>query len=457
MLGLGETTEELFETLADLRAVGCDLLTLGQYLQPLGTSGRTCPRSVALPSPARTEFDETRDRPGAVALASLACDRGRQRSPRSSTGRSPATTPTRWSDGTIDRRGRRPIDRRGRSTTSPGTPRACGCVVPRARVSLSSCSRAAGLRQRAVIGRWVASKRLLCWRRPVGRPSGGAPLHEQKVRRRCPARGRDREFLGTPLLILLGDGVVASVVLLDKQADWIVITTGWALAVTLGVYVSGRLSGGHLNPAVTLALATRGRGPLGSRCSRTGRPSSPGPSSGRCLVYADYAAAFAAFEQTHDIIRGADGRRQARRPGGGGAGVFATYPGFDGLAGNLFSEFLGTAVLLFGVRAVDRPPQRVARGEPRAVLVGAVVWAIGLSLGGLTGYAINPARDLGPGWRRPSWAGDRPSSARTAATSGSRSSAPWSAGSVGALPLRPGDPSPSAPRRRAEPPGRLSP
>src|SRR5438270_56477 len=69
------------------------------------------------------------------------------------------------------------------------------------------------------------------------------------------------EFLGTALLVLLGDGVVASVVLLDKQADWIVITTGWAFAVMLGIYVSGRLSGGHLNPAVTLALAARGEFP----------------------------------------------------------------------------------------------------------------------------------------------------------------------------------------------------
>src|SRR5207302_11242002 len=69
------------------------------------------------------------------------------------------------------------------------------------------------------------------------------------------------EFLGTLVLVLLGDGVVASVVLLDKQADWIVITTGWALAVTLAIYVGGRLSGGHLNPAVTVALATRGEVP----------------------------------------------------------------------------------------------------------------------------------------------------------------------------------------------------
>src|ERR1700758_3780725 len=72
------------------------------------------------------------------------------------------------------------------------------------------------------------------------------------------------EFVGTALLVLLGDGVVASVVLLGKQADWIVITTGWALAVNLAVYVTGRASGGHLNPAVTLALAVRGEFPWAS-------------------------------------------------------------------------------------------------------------------------------------------------------------------------------------------------
>ena len=71
------------------------------------------------------------------------------------------------------------------------------------------------------------------------------------------------EFLGTALLILLGDGVVASVYLLEKQADWILITTGWGFAVTLGIYLSGRLSGGHINPAVTLALAVRGEFPWG--------------------------------------------------------------------------------------------------------------------------------------------------------------------------------------------------
>src|SRR5207302_2813645 len=99
------------------------------------------------------------------------------------------------------------------------------------------------------------------------------------------------EFLGTALLILLGDGVVASVILLDKQADWIVITTGWGLAVTMGVYVSGRLSGGHLNPAVTLALVVLGAFPR-SRLWPYWIAQVAGALLGAVLVYQDYATAF---------------------------------------------------------------------------------------------------------------------------------------------------------------------
>src|SRR6478735_12185538 len=103
------------------------------------------------------------------------------------------------------------------------------------------------------------------------------------------------EFLGTALLVLLGDGVVASVVLLGKQADWIVITSGWALAVTLGVYVSGRLSGGHLNPAVTLALAARGEFPR-SRVAPYWIAQVAGAFAAALVLYVDYADAFSAFE-----------------------------------------------------------------------------------------------------------------------------------------------------------------
>ena len=203
------------------------------------------------------------------------------------------------------------------------------------------------------------------------------------------------EFLGTALLVLLIDGVVASVVLLDKQADWIVITVGCGLAVTLSVYVSGRLSGGHLNPAVTLALAAQGEFPW-SRLVPYWSAQMLGAFAGAALVYADYSSAFAAFEVENQIVRGAMVDGKLAGPGAGGAGVFATYPAFDDLAGNLFSEFLGTALLLFGIRALTDRRNAAPQGNLEPVLIGALVTAIGLSLGGLTGFAINPARDLGP-------------------------------------------------------------
>ena len=214
------------------------------------------------------------------------------------------------------------------------------------------------------------------------------------------------EFLATAFLVLLGDGVVASVALLNKQADWIVITTGWGLAVALGVYASARTSGGHLNPAVTLALAARGDFPKG-RVLPYWSAQFAGAFVGAMLVYADYASAFGAFESKHAITRGAMEAGVIAGPFEGGAGVFANYPAFDGLAGNLLSEFLGTAVLLFAVRAVTDRRNAAVPDYLQPLLVGATVWAIGLSMGGVTGYAINPARDFGPrvassllGWGR---------------------------------------------------------
>ncbi|HEV3168664.1 MAG TPA: MIP/aquaporin family protein [Isosphaeraceae bacterium] len=203
------------------------------------------------------------------------------------------------------------------------------------------------------------------------------------------------EFLGTALLVFLGDGVVASVFLLNKEADWIVITTGWGLAVTLGIYLSGRLSGGHLNPAVTLALMVRGDFPA-NRVVPYWSAQMAGAFVGALVMYLDYGAAFSAFEQAHGITRGALLNGDLAGPAAGGAAVFANYPAFPGLARNLLSEFLGTAVLLLGVRALTDRRNAAPGGYLEPVLIGALVWAIGLCLGGLTGYAINPARDLGP-------------------------------------------------------------
>jgi glycerol uptake facilitator protein len=203
------------------------------------------------------------------------------------------------------------------------------------------------------------------------------------------------EFLGTALLVLLGDGVVASVVLLKKQADWIVVTTGWGLAVAMGVYVSGKASGGHLNPAVTLALAVRREFPW-RRVAPYCVAQLAGAFVGALLVYVDYAEAFRAFEEAHGIVRGQLVAGRLAGPSAGGAGVFCTFPAFDVTWRNVFSEALGTAVLLLGVRALTDRRNAGLRSDLHALLIGGLVWSIGLSLGGLTGYAINPARDLGP-------------------------------------------------------------
>jgi glycerol uptake facilitator protein len=215
------------------------------------------------------------------------------------------------------------------------------------------------------------------------------------------------EFLGTALLVLMGDGVVASVVLMGKQADWIVITAGWGLAVAVAVYVTGRISGGHLNPAVSLALASRGEFPIG-RVVPYWTAQILGAMAGASILYLDYYVAFSQFEIDRGITRGQMSGGILRGSAAGGAGVFCNFPVYPGnLAGNFFSEVLGTAVLLFGIRALtDRRNAAPGRGfEP--LLVGGLVMAIGLSLGGLTGYAINPARDFGPrvvacfaGWGR---------------------------------------------------------
>jgi glycerol uptake facilitator protein len=203
------------------------------------------------------------------------------------------------------------------------------------------------------------------------------------------------EFVGTALLILLGDGVVAGDVLLNETSDKMMITTAWGLAVALAVYVCGRLSGGHINPAVTLALAARGAFTRGRVLPYWGAQLA-GAFVGAILVYADYSEAFRAFERDRHVIRGAivDGKLEG--PAAGGAGVFATYPTFDTPWRNILSEFLGTAVLLVGVRALTDRRNAAPGGYVEPLALGGLVWAIGLSLGGLTSYAINPARDLGP-------------------------------------------------------------
>ena len=203
------------------------------------------------------------------------------------------------------------------------------------------------------------------------------------------------EFLGTALLILLGDGVVAGVVLISRTSDKMMITTAWGLAVALAVYLCGRQSGGHVNPAVTLALAARGAFPP-SRVLPYWCAQLAGAFAGAMLVYALYGEAFLAFERDEHIVRGAMVGGKLAGAAAGGAGVFATYPAFDVTWRNFFCEFVATGVLLVGVRALTDRRNAAPGGYLEPLALGALVWAIGLSLGGLTGYAINPARDFGP-------------------------------------------------------------
>ncbi len=200
------------------------------------------------------------------------------------------------------------------------------------------------------------------------------------------------EFVGTMLLVLLGDGVVANVLLgrsKGENAGWMVIATGWGVAVALAVYASGRISGAHLNPAVTLALATIGSfswvdvpGYLIAQFA--------GAFAGAVLVWLTY---WPHWRETAD---------QGKK-----LGVFCTAPAIRSTGPNFLTEVVGTAMLVFGVLAIAANAQELARPGDlnlstvfsrglQPLLVGVLVLGIGLSLGGPTGYAINPARDLGP-------------------------------------------------------------
>jgi len=193
------------------------------------------------------------------------------------------------------------------------------------------------------------------------------------------------ELIGTAFLVLLGDGVVANVVLgrtKGHNAGWIVIATGWALAVTVGVYLSNAVSGGHLNPAVTIAAAVTGAFPW-ENVGPYIAAQMIGAFLGAVLVWLTYLPH---WSETPDP--------------GAKLAVFCTGPAIRNPAANLISEAIGTFVLVFGL-AFILSPLNLTKGTGfdlaiQPPLVGALVWAIGLSLGGSTGYAINPARDLGP-------------------------------------------------------------
>ena len=186
------------------------------------------------------------------------------------------------------------------------------------------------------------------------------------------------EFMGTLTLILLGDGVVANVLLArskGQNAGWMVITTGWAIAVMVGIFVAQKFGSpnAHLNPAVTLAMAIK-----------SGDWSNVGPFIAAQMLGAIVGATLVWL---HYFPHWAETRDQDAK-----LAVFCNSPAIPNQTANLISEIIGTMVLVIGVISL----YSTDRSGLAPVLVGFLVWGIGLSLGGPTGYAINPARDLGP-------------------------------------------------------------
>ena len=194
------------------------------------------------------------------------------------------------------------------------------------------------------------------------------------------------ELLGTMFLILLGTGVVANVVLKGTKgnnAGWMVVTTGWALAVFVGVVVAAPYSGAHLNPAVTLGLAIAGKFPW-SKVVLYIVAQMIGAVIGSMLMWMVYKDHFNATTDPDAQLA-----------------VFSTGPAIKNRVFNLLSEIVGTFVLVFVVfyftnAEIVEEASPIGLGSLGALPVAFLVWGIGLSLGGTTGYAINPARDLGP-------------------------------------------------------------
>lgn len=187
------------------------------------------------------------------------------------------------------------------------------------------------------------------------------------------------------ILIVLGDGVVANVVLKQTKghdAGWIVITAGWAFGVTIAVYCVNAISGAHLNPAVTIAMWVAGKTPFGTAISFI-TAQMIGAFLGAVLVWLAYLSHWSVTDDKASKL-----------------GVFCTIPAIRNTKANVITEIIGTFILVLGVFAVLSPDNLlVGTGFDKGLapaLVGVIVWSIGLSLGGPTGYAINPARDLGP-------------------------------------------------------------
>ena len=200
------------------------------------------------------------------------------------------------------------------------------------------------------------------------------------------------EVVGTMILIVFGDGVVANVSLKRSKAegsDWIVVATGWGLAVALAVYTVGRVSGAHINPAVTLGLASIGAFEW-AKVPGYIIAQLIGAFLGAVVVWLTFLPHWRETQDTQVKL-----------------GVFSTIPAVRNRPANLLTEIIGTFFLVFVILGLSDNVQLltgpqdidlsvVYSGAFQPLLVGFLVWALGLSLGGPTGYAINPARDLGP-------------------------------------------------------------
>ncbi|TMD63128.1 MAG: MIP family channel protein [Chloroflexi bacterium] len=211
------------------------------------------------------------------------------------------------------------------------------------------------------------------------------------------------EFFGTMVLILFGDGCVATVFLFANIGannastpfanEWIVIIFGWGLAVMLGIYVAGAISGAHLNPAVTLGLAATGRHPWGKVLPYWLAQVLGAFVAGGILYFVYQGALVHALAVNHLTI----GQIAQSTSGNGYGWIFYTFPkGFVGLFGAFGDEFLGTALLVGLILVIVDARNQPVQSNLNPLIIGLLIVAIGASFGLNTGYAINPARDFGP-------------------------------------------------------------
>jgi glycerol uptake facilitator protein len=196
------------------------------------------------------------------------------------------------------------------------------------------------------------------------------------------------EFFGTMVLILFGDGVVAMVVLFGSnpaipgevvKGGYTNVVIGWGLAVTFGIYIAGTISGAHLNPAVTIALAATKRFPW-SKVTHYILAQFGGAFAAALLLFINYHAKWMLVDPNLDHT----------------AGIFSTFPAVPGFWPGFFDQVVGTALLVGLILAIVDKLNVLPGSNLAPIVIGLLVVAIGISFGGMNGYAINPARDLGP-------------------------------------------------------------